>query len=111
MFSQCSHTEARQRLADLHRTTVPARSGVRVDNGLALAPLDWVERGDGVVEGRDGSDVHVKMPVPHPVGNLRQLARNGLDDEVDREAVGWVLSVRYAARPDGRARESASRFA
>jgi hypothetical protein len=41
-------------LADLHRTTVPARSWVRVDNSFALAPLDWVERRDGVVEGRDG---------------------------------------------------------
>jgi len=54
MFSQCSHTDARQMLADLHRTTVPARSWVRVDNSFALAPLDWVERRDGVVEGRDG---------------------------------------------------------
>jgi len=34
-----------------------------MDNGLALAPLDWVERRDGVIEGRGGSDVRVKMPV------------------------------------------------
>jgi hypothetical protein len=26
-------------------------------------------------------------PVPHPVDDLHQLTRNGLDDEVDREAV------------------------
>ena len=65
-----------------------------MDNGLALAPLDWVERRDGVIEGRGGSDVRVKMPVPHPVGNLRQLARNGLDDEVDREAAAGPRRAR-----------------
>jgi hypothetical protein len=50
------------------------------NDGLALAPF-------GRVEGRDGSDVRATAPVPYPVDDLHQLTRNGLDDEVDRQAV------------------------
>ncbi len=69
-----------------------------MNDGLALAPLGRVERGDGVVEDRDGSDVGAKAPVPHPVNDLHQLTRNGLDDEVDREAVDRAS----LGRPDHR---------
>src|SRR5579871_5170117 len=71
----------------------PARSrfsgglGAHADDGFAFAALGRVERGDGVVEGRDVSDVGAKAPVAYPVNDLHQLAWNGLDDEVDRETV------------------------
>jgi hypothetical protein len=32
--------------------------------------------------------VRAKAPIPYPAGDLRQLTGNGLDDEVDGEAVG-----------------------
>ena len=53
-----------------------------------LLPLGRVEGGDGVVEGRDVADVRPQSSVPHPLDDLTQLGAIGLDNEVDRQAVG-----------------------
>src|SRR5262249_49911870 len=51
-------------------------------------PRGRVERGDRMVEGRDGADVRPQSSVPHALDDLAQLGTIGLDDEVDRQAVG-----------------------
>ena len=53
-----------------------------------VASLGRVEGGDGIVEGRDVADVRPQSSVPHPLDDLTQLGTIGLDDEVDRQAVG-----------------------
>src|SRR4051812_17659680 len=52
------------------------------------ATLCRVEGGDGIVQGRDGADVCPKSSVSHALDDLTQLGTIGLDDEVDRQAVG-----------------------
>src|SRR5262249_2054342 len=52
------------------------------------AALGRVEGGDGIVEGRDVADVRPQSSVPHPLDDLTQLGTIGLDNEVDRQAVG-----------------------
>src|SRR5262249_52128731 len=64
------------------------RSRTNADDRLPLASLGWVEGGDGIVEGRDVADVRPQSPVPHPLDDLTQLGTIGLDNEVDRQAVG-----------------------
>jgi len=46
------------------------------------------EGGDGVVEGRDVAAVRPQPSVPDPLHDLAQLGTIGLDNEVDRQAVG-----------------------
>src|SRR5439155_838667 len=58
------------------------------DDRLPAVPLGRVEGGDGVVEGCDVADVGPQSSVPHSLDDLTQLAAIGLDDEVDRQAVG-----------------------
>src|SRR5204862_2227267 len=58
------------------------------DDRLPVASLGRVEGGDGIVEGCDVADVGPQPSVPHPLDNLPQLGTIGLDDEVDRQAVG-----------------------
>src|SRR6185369_4985734 len=58
------------------------------DDGLSVASLGRVEGGDGIVEGRDVADVRPQSPVTHPLDDLAQLGTIGLDNEVDRQAVG-----------------------
>src|SRR4051794_23374377 len=55
---------------------------------LALKALGRVEGSDGVVESRDVADVRPQPTIAHPPDDLTQLATIGLDDEVDRSAVG-----------------------
>src|SRR5215472_12876272 len=55
---------------------------------LGLDPLGRVQGGDGVVEGRDVADVRPQSSVPHPLDDLTQLGAIGVDNEVDRQAVG-----------------------
>jgi hypothetical protein len=50
--------------------------------------LSGIEDGDGVIECRDLADVRPQPSVTHPLGNLAQLRTIGLDDKVDRQAVG-----------------------
>ncbi len=64
------------------------RSGTNADDRLPLASLGRVQGGDGIVEGRDVADVRPQSTVPHPLDDLTQLGTIGLDDEVDRAAVG-----------------------
>ena len=65
---------------------VPSR--MNADDRLACDPLDRVERGDGVVESRDISDVGPQPTVPDPLDDFSQLGAIGFDDEIDRQTVG-----------------------
>ena len=65
---------------------LPSRTNA--DDRLPLASLGPVEGGDGVVEGRDVADVRPQSSVTHPLDDLIQLGAIGLDNEVDRKAVG-----------------------
>src|SRR5438067_8247014 len=58
------------------------------DDRLPLESLGRVEGGDSIIEGRDVADVGSQSSVPHPLDDLTQLGAIGLDDEVDRQAVG-----------------------
>src|ERR1700739_1972681 len=64
------------------------RSREGADYRLPLASLGPVESGDGIVEGRDVADVRPQSSVPHPLDDLTQLGTIGLDNEIDRQAVG-----------------------
>src|SRR5246127_4697284 len=64
------------------------RSRTSADDRLPLASLGPVESGDGIVEGRDVADVRPQSSVPHPLDDLTQLGTIGLDNEIDRQAVG-----------------------
>src|SRR3954463_11824861 len=64
------------------------RSRTNADDRLSRASLVRVEGGDGFVEGRDVADVRPQSSVPHPLDDLTQLGTIGLDNEVDRQAVG-----------------------
>ena len=55
---------------------------------LGLDPLGRVQGGDGIVEGRYIADVRPQSSVPHPLDDFTQLGAIGLDNEVDRQAVG-----------------------
>ena len=55
---------------------------------LPLASFGAIEDGDGIVEGRDGADVRSQSSIPHPPNDLTQLGTIGLDDEIDRLAIG-----------------------
>ena len=63
-------------------------SRTNADDRLPLASLGPVEGGDGIVEGRDGADVRPQSSVPHSLDDRAQLGTIGLDNEVDRQAVG-----------------------
>src|SRR5215468_3483903 len=63
-------------------------SRAHADDRLPVASLGRVEGGDSVVEGRDDADVRPQPSVPHPLDDLTQLGAIGLDNEVDRQAVG-----------------------
>src|SRR5438270_3273134 len=64
------------------------RSRTNANDRLPRASLGRVEGGDGIVEGRDVADVRPQSSVPHPLDDLTQLGTIGLDNEVDRQAVG-----------------------
>jgi hypothetical protein len=71
------------------RTARPHRVlAANADDRLPIASLGRVEGGDGFVEGRDVADVRSQSSVPHPLDDLTQLGAIGLDNEVDRQAVG-----------------------
>src|SRR4051794_34216973 len=70
------------------RSLSPESSQSNADDRLPLASLGRVEGGDGIVEGRDVADVHPQSSVPHPLHDLTQLGTIGLDNEIDRQAVG-----------------------
>src|SRR5262249_52797918 len=66
---------------------VPESSRTNADDRVPLASLGRVECCDGVVEGRHVADVRPQSSVPHPLHDT-QLGTIGLDNEVDRQAVG-----------------------
>src|SRR5262252_2405883 len=72
----------------LHASMGVCRSRTNANDCLPLASPGRVEGGDGIVEGRDVADVRPQSSVPHPLDDLTQLGTIGLDNEVDREAVG-----------------------
>jgi len=55
------------------------RSRTNADDRLPLVSLGPVEGGDGIVEGRDSSDVRSQSSVPHTLDDFTQLATIGLD--------------------------------
>ena len=55
------------------RWAIPEASRTNADDRLPLDPLGRVEGGDGVVEGRDVTDVRPQSSVPHPLDDLTQL--------------------------------------
>src|SRR5437762_11903127 len=63
-------------------------SRANANDCLPRVSLGRVEGGDGTVESRDGADVRPQSSVPHSLDDLTQLGTIGLDNEVDREAVG-----------------------
>src|SRR3954471_23320109 len=67
---------------------LPESSRTNADDRLPLDPLARVEGIDGIVEGRDVADVRPQPSVTHPPDDLTQLGTIGLDNEVDRQAVG-----------------------
>ena len=67
---------------------LPESSRTNADDRLPLDPLGRVEGGDGIIEGRDVGDVRPQPSVTHPPDDLIQLGTIGLDNEVDRQAVG-----------------------
>src|SRR6476659_11137104 len=60
------------------------------DDRLPADPLGRIEGRDGIVEGRDVADVRPQPSVPHPLDDFSQLAAIGLDNEVDRQAIGGL---------------------
>src|SRR2546428_10205532 len=91
----------------VRRGRLPAAkpSRANANDRLPRASLGRVEGGDGNVEGRDGADVRPQSSVPHPLDDLTQLGTIGLDDEVDRQAVG---GARLGRPDDGHQRSSSS---
>src|ERR1700748_97397 len=73
-------------------------SRISADDRLPLASLGRVQGGDGIVESRDVADVRAQSSVPHPLDDLTQLGTIGLDDKVDRQAVG---GPRFGRPDDG----------
>src|SRR6266699_1433161 len=84
---------------------VPESSRTNADDRLPLASLGRVEGGDGIVEGRDVADVRPQSSVPHPLHDLTQLGTIGLDNEIDRQAVG---GPRLGRSDDGHQRSPGS---
>src|SRR5215831_2790223 len=64
------------------------RSRTNADDRLPADPLGRIEGGDGIVESRYFADVRPQPSVTHPLDDLTQLGTIGLDNEVDRQAVG-----------------------
>ncbi len=67
-------------------------SWTHADDRRPGGSLGRVQHGDGIVEGRDVADVRSQAFVPHALDDLTQLGTIGLDNEVDRQAVGGALA-------------------
>src|SRR5437762_5981994 len=63
-------------------------SRTNANDRLPRASRGRLEGGDGLVEGRDSADVRPQSSVPHPLDDLTQLGTIGLNNEVNRQAVG-----------------------
>src|SRR6266576_5825108 len=89
----------------LHGSMGACRSRTNAYDRLPRAALGRIEGGDGIVEGRDVADVRPQSSVPHPLDDLSELGTIGLDNEVDRQAVG---GPRLGRSDDGHQRSSGS---
>src|SRR5258705_3027972 len=110
-FPGCPRRADRTQPADLDSSRPAAWINGRVslrtnaDDCLPPASLGRFKGGDGIVEGRDVADVRPQSSIPQPLDDLTQLGTIGLDNEVDREAVGGPC----LGRPDdGHQRSSGS---
>src|SRR3546814_19134179 len=65
-----------------------------------------MECGDGVVEGRNVADVRPQPSVTHPLHDSPELGAIGLDNEVDRQAIG---GPHFWRSDDGNQRSSRSK--
>src|SRR6516225_7004604 len=73
------------------RWAIPESSRTNANDRLSLDPFGRVEGGDGIVEGSHFADVCPQPTNPDPLDHLTQLGPIGLDNEVDRQAVGRPL--------------------
>src|SRR5436305_9356334 len=64
------------------------RSPTKADECLPADPLGRIESGDCIVDGRDVAYVRPQSSVTHPLYDLTELSTIGLDNKVDRHAVG-----------------------
>src|SRR3954463_4102791 len=64
------------------------RSRTNADDRLPADPLGRIESGDGILEGRDVTDVRPQSSVTHPLDDLTQLGAMGDENKVDRQAIG-----------------------
>src|SRR5690349_18070242 len=80
-------------------------SGANADDRLPRVACGRVQRSDGIVEGRDVADVRPQPSIAHALDDLAQLGAIGLDDEVDRQAVG---GPRLDRADDGHQRSTGS---
>src|SRR5215475_9898025 len=91
MASARPYQPAASRLRLLHllpNDRLPESSRTYPDDRLPVASLGRVEGGDSIVEDCDVADVRAQSSVAHPPDDLTQLSTIGLDNEVDRQAVG-----------------------
>src|SRR6266480_2371419 len=79
------------------------RSRTNADDRLPADPLGRIEGRDGIVQGCDVAYVRPQSSVPHPLHDLTQLGAIGLDNEIDRQAVG---GPRLGWSDDGHQRSS-----
>src|SRR4029079_16669801 len=94
--TKCGTTVIRPHADPAEPLALPDSSRPNADDRLPRAPLDRVEGGDGIVEGRDGPDVRSQSSVADPLDDFIELDTIGLDNEVDRQPGGGV----FLARPD-----------
>jgi hypothetical protein len=67
------------------------RSRTNADDRLPLESLGRVQRGDSIVQGRDGADVRPQSSVPDPLDDLTQLGAIGLDKDTLKDVGGVDL--------------------
>src|SRR5262249_51811072 len=81
------------------------RSRTNADDRISAASLGRVRGRNGILEGHDVADVCPQSSVSYPLDDLGQLGTIGLDNEVDRQAVG---GPRLGRSDDGHQRSSSS---
>src|SRR3546814_12085454 len=89
----------------LFRSGFGESSRSNANDRFPRAPLGRIEGGDGVVEGRNVADVRPQPSVTHPLDDFTELGAIGLDNEVDRQAIG---GPHFWRSDDGNQRSSRS---
>src|SRR3546814_16850791 len=88
-----------------YTTLFRSSSRSNANDRFPRAPLGRIEGGDGVVEGRNVADVRPQPSVTHPLDDFTELGAIGLDNEVDRQAIG---GPNFWRSDDGNQRSSRS---